>query len=55
MTAKGEAQLNNVIDQFSGEKELTLIEIGSVLKQYLAKDIKTPLQTWTDSPIFGTD
>ena len=54
-TAKSEAELKNVIDQFSGEKELTLIEIGSVLKQYLAKDMKTPLQTWTDSPIFSAD
>ena len=54
-TAKGEAQLNNVIDQFSGEKESTRLEIGSVLKQYLAKDMKTPLQTWTDSPIFSAD
>ena len=54
-TAKGEAQLNNVIDQFSGEKDSTRLEIGIALKQYLAKDMKTPLQTWTDSPIFGTD
>ena len=54
-TAKGEAQLNNVIDQFSGEKDSTRLEIGIALKQYLAKDMKTSLQTWTDSPIFGTD
>ena len=54
-TAKGEAQLNNVIDRFSEEKESTRIEIGIALKQYLAKDINTPLQTWIGSPIFGTD
>ena len=52
---RGDDQLENVIDQFTREKESTLIEIGNVLKQYLAKDMKTPLQTWTDSPIFGTD
>ena len=51
---RGDDQLENVIDQFTREKESTLIEIGNVLKQYLAKDMKTPLQTWTDSPIFGT-
>ena len=54
-TAKDEAQLNNVIDQFSGEKESTRLEIGIALKQYLAKDMKTPLQTWANSPIFGAD
>jgi hypothetical protein len=52
---RSDDQLENVIDQFSGEKESTRVEIGNALKQYLAKGINTPLQTWTDSPIFGTD
>ncbi|HJL84855.1 MAG TPA: CHAD domain-containing protein [Candidatus Marinimicrobia bacterium] len=45
-------QLKNVIDQFSGEKESTRVEIGNALKQYLVKDKKTPLQTWANSPVF---
>ena len=52
---RSDDQLENVIDQFSGEKELTRVEIGNALKQYLAKDIKTPLQTWANSPVFDTD
>ena len=52
---RGNDQLENVIGQFNGEKESTRIEIGIALKQYLAKDMKTPLQTWTDSPIFSAN
>ena len=52
---RGNDQLENVIGQFNGEKESTRIEIGIALKQYLAKDMKTPLQTWTNSPVFDTD
>jgi CHAD domain-containing protein len=52
---RGDDQLINVFDQFSMEKESTRVEIGNALKTYLAKDMKTPLQTWTDSPIFDTN
>jgi|TARA_B100002003_G_scaffold53935_1_gene49265 CHAD domain-containing protein len=52
---RGDDQLENVIDQFSREKESTRVEIGNTLKQYLVKDINTPLQTWANSPVFDTN
>ena len=52
---KVEDLLENVIDQFSKEKESTRVEIGDSLKRYLAEDRKKPLLTWAESPHFYTD
>ena len=52
---KVEDLLENVIDQFSKEKESTRVEIGDSLKRYLAEDRKKPLLTWAESPYFDTD
>lgn len=52
---KVEDLLENVIDQFSKEKESIQVEIGDSLKRYLAEDRKKPLLTWAESPHFDTD
>ncbi|SVA56276.1 uncharacterized protein METZ01_LOCUS109130, partial [marine metagenome] len=45
---KGDDQLENVIDQFSREKESTRVEIGNTLKTYLTEEKEIPLRTWLD-------
>ena len=49
---RSDDQLENVIDQFSGEKESTRVEIGNALKTYLTEEKEILLRAWLDSPYF---